>query len=92
LEQILGQEQELFSGAKRTKADRAEKQIEICGFWKLVSCGTEERRRRTEQDLSGGEGLDDDHGPAAFGTATKRAGLLGGGCGWFYVGLWYEAE
>ena len=52
----------------------------------------EERRRRTEQDLSGSEGLDDDHCPAAFGTATKRAGLLGGRCGWFYLRLWYGAE
>jgi len=66
--------------------------IEICGFWKLVSCGTEEQRRRTEQDLSGGEGLDDDHCPAAFGTAAKRTGLLGGGCCWFYLRLWYGAE
>jgi hypothetical protein len=49
--------------------DRAERRIGICGFWKLASCGTEERRRRTEQDLSGGEGLDDDHGSATVGTA-----------------------
>ncbi len=47
----------------------------------VVSCGDSgESGRRTEQDLSGGEGLDDDHGAAAFGTAIKRAGLLGGGC------------
>jgi hypothetical protein len=30
--------------------------------------------------------------PPHFGTATKRAGLLGGGCCWFYLGLWYGAE
>ena len=42
--------------------------------------------------MSGGEGLDDDHCPAAFGTATKRAGWLGGGCCWFCLGLWYGAE
>ena len=92
LERILGSGTGTFSGARRTRADRAERGIEVCGFWELVSCGTGERRRGTEQDLNGGEGLDDDHGPAAFGTAVKRAGLLGGGCCWFNLRLWYGAE
>ena len=50
--------------------------LAVCGNW--FRAATEERRRRTEPDLSGGEGLDDDHGPAAFGAAPKRARLLGG--------------
>jgi hypothetical protein len=33
---------------------------------------TEERSRRTQQDLSGGEALDDDHAPAAFGQRQRN--------------------
>ena len=80
--------EELCSGARRTRADRAERGIEVCGFAKLVSCGDSgDRRRRTELDLGRRKSLDDHHVAATFGTATKRAGLLGGGCCWFYPRL-----
>ena len=66
-------EGEAHEGGSSRKVDRDLRILKI-GFMRL-----EERRRRTQQDLSGSEGLDDDHCPAAFGAATKRAGLLGGG-------------
>ena len=68
-------------GGSSRKMDRDGRILKIGFMWHG------ERRGRTEQDLNGGEGLDDDHGPAAFGTATKRAGLLSGGCCWFYLRL-----
>jgi hypothetical protein len=83
-----GQGQELFSGARRPRADRAERGIEDCGFGKLVSCGDSgDRGRRTELDVGSRKSLEDQHAAATFGTATKRAGLLGGDavgsiCGW----------
>ncbi len=77
-----------FSGARRTRADRAERRIEVCGFGKLVSCGDSgDRGRRTELDLGSRKSLDDHDAAAAFGTATKWAELLGGGCCWFYLRL-----
>jgi hypothetical protein len=88
LEQILGQGQELFSGARHTRANRAERRIEVCGFGKLVSCGDSGvRGRRTELDLGRRKSLDDHHAAATFETATKGAGLLGGRCCWFYLRL-----
>ena len=43
-------------------------------------------------DLGSRKSLDDHHAAATFGTATKRAGLLGGGCCWFYLRLCYGTE
>jgi len=72
-----GEGQELFSAARRKKADRAETRVEFSGFLKLVSWGTgDEGRRRTEQDLSGGEGLDDDHRSPTFGTDPETGRMV----------------
>ncbi len=43
-------------------------------------------------ELGSRKSLDDHHAAATFGTATKRAGLLGGGCCWFYLRLCYGSE
>ncbi len=83
---ILGQGQELFSGARRTRADRAERWIEVCGFGKLVSCGDSgDRGRRTELDLGSRKSLDDYHAAATLGTERKWARFLGRGGFWFGV-------
>jgi len=76
-EEISAQGEELCLGARRKRADRAATRVEFSVFWKLVSWGTgDEGGRRTEQDLSGCEGLYDDHACATVGTdpGTGRVG------------------
>src|ERR1700747_3674545 len=90
---ILGQGQELFSGARRRKGDRAERRIGDCGFGKLVSCGgSGERGRRTELDLCSRKSLDDHHAAATFGTEPRWTRFPGRGGFWFSLRWLYSSE
>ena len=67
-EGIASGSEELCSATRRERADRAETRVGFSDFWKLVSWGSgDEAGWRTEQDLRGGEGLDDDHRSATLG-------------------------